>query len=295
MEARPKLTIVTPSYNRAHTLPRCYASLCAQTCFDFEWLLIDDGSTDDTQRIIEGFRTDRFRLTCVRKENGGKHTALNLSHSFISGDYVLILDSDDYLLPTAVQRVLDGWKRFEGDPDVAVVTFLRGSAPDRPQCRAADEYRPVDIMRYRRICIESSDCCEVIRAEVFRRFPFPVFEGERFLAESALWKRVSFQYKCVYINQVIYICEYLEGGLTSGGRSLHIRNPQGCMYNANLAMARKNYLTARLKNGLLFVCYGFFARLTPRQMAQRCDERLLMWLCFPGGWLLHLYWKRKYA
>lgn len=288
------LSIVTPTYNRAHLLGNCFASLMCQTDKDFEWVIVDDGSSDDTKQVVQKFAGD-FPITYVYKENGGKHTALNRSHEYIHGKYVLILDSDDYLTDTAVEKVKAAWAQFEGQEEIGIVTLLKGQAEDDPSCKAPDEGVPVDIMRYKRICIHSSDCCEVIRTELFLKYPFPVFPGERFVSEGALWNRVSFTHKCVYINQVVYIADYLEGGLTKSGRAMRIRNPYGGMFTSNLNMNRKNFFSRRIKNGLLYTSYGFFAGLSPWKIITRDKEsRCLKALCMLPGYVLYRRWRSQF-
>lgn len=291
----PLLSIVTPVYNRAALIKTCWESLARQTDKDFEWIVVDDGSSDGSADVVRGLPDAGFPVILVEKENGGKHTALNASHPHVHGKYVLILDSDDMLVDTAVEQVRDGWRKYNRNPEIGMVTFLKGSAVDTPSCMADDEGVPVDIMRYQRRCFHSSDCCEVICAELYLKYPFPVFEGERFISEGALWNRVSFTHKCVYINSVIYIAEYLEGGLTKSGKSLRIRNPRGGMYTANLNANKKNFFKRRIKNGLLYTCYSCFAGLSLRDMLKHTDSKLLMLCSLPAGWLLHLYWKRKYG
>ena len=291
-----ELTILTPAYNRAGLLKNCYHSLLKQSCFDFEWIVVNDGSTDETGEVMREVCASNppFPIQYIEKENGGKHTALNAAHPYIRGRYVLILDSDDTLTPDAVECVRAAWNNYESDLSIGIVTLLKGSNPEHPNCYAKDENVPVDIMSYRRVCVRSSDACEVIRAELFRALPFPVFPGERFLSEGALWNRVSFTHKCVYVNRVIYLCNYLEGGLTKSGKPLRIRNPRGGMYNANLDMAKKNVWKLRIKNGLLFTCYGCFAGLSPGEMSALSDHKALVRVCLPFGWFLYLYWKKKY-
>lgn len=288
------VSVVTPVYNRAKLLKKCWESLAVQTDKDFEWIVVDDGSTDGSAETIRNLPDAGFPVTLVEKENGGKHTALNAAHPYINGQYVLILDSDDRLVETAIGQIREGWQRFHKNEEIGIITFLRGKNLNDPFCKAEDEGVPVDIMRYRRTCFHSSDCCEVIRAELFLKYPFPVFEGERFISEGPLWNRVSFTHKCVYINRVIYLTEYLEGGLTRSGRALRIRNPKGGMFMANLNMNRKNFLKRRIKYGLLYTAYGFFAKAGIQEMIRQNDSKLLTVLCLPGGWLLYRYWKRKY-
>lgn len=289
------ISIVTPTYNRKKLLTRCYESLCKQTDQDFEWIIVDDGSSDNTSEVVKSFHPD-FQFSFVSKNNGGKHTALNASHSYIHGKYVCILDSDDYLINTAVEQIKNSWKEYENNSEIGIVILLKGASIDRPSCMAfpEDEGKTLDIMRYHRKYIYSADACEVIRADLFRKYPFPIFEGENFISEGALWNRVSFTHKCVYINKVVYIAEYLDGGLTKSGKYLRVHNPNGGMYTANLNMNKKNFIKLRVKNGLLYTCYGFFAKKTILQMFRQCDSKFLMCVCFPAGYVLYNYWKKKY-
>lgn len=289
------LSIVTPVYNRAELLKKCFQSLIAQTCYDFEWIIVDDGSTDNTLEVAQSFKAD-FPIKVITKPNGGKHTALNASHPYIYGEYVLMLDSDDTLVPSAVSEVINGWRIFESQSDIGIVTFLKGEDENHPSCMAypEDEGKPVDINRYRRKSISSIDACEVIRTELFKKYPFPEFEGEKFIAEGALWTRVGLTHKCVYINKVIYLANYLEGGLTKLGKPLRVHNPNGGMYTSNLGINKKNFLKSRIKNGLLYNCYSFFAKKSFKEAFRQSDSKFLMCFCRPFGFALYLLWKKKY-
>ena len=289
------LSIITPVYNRAELLNRCFKSLVAQTNYEFEWIIVDDGSTDNTLEVARSFDAD-FLIKVITKPNGGKHTALNESHKYINGKYVLILDSDDTLVPSAVADVIDGWKEYESQEEIGLIAFLRGTDESHPLCKAydEDERKTVDIIRYRRESFISGDACEVIRTELFTKYPFPVFKGEKFVAEGALWNRVGLTHKCVYINIVIYICYYLEGGLTKSGKPMRVHNPYGGMYVADLGMVKKNFFKSRVKNGLLYTCYGFFAKKSVAEMFRQCCSKALMCFCLPFGFVLYLFWKRKY-
>ena len=230
----------------------------------------------------------------LKKENGGKHTALNASHPHIRGRYVITLDSDDILADTAVADIVRAWDKYEDREDIGIVTFLK-STPDGTIFASVRDYdTPVDILTYPRTVNLGNDCCETIRAELFKKYPFPVFEGERFLSEGVLWSQVAKTHKGVYINNPIDLCEYLEGGLTQAGRALRIRNPRGGMLSASFGMDKKNSLRQRIKSGLLYTCYGHFAGMTPAQMAKQCPNPGVMCLCLPFGWALYRYWKHKH-
>lgn len=294
MEQSYFLSIITPTYNRGTLLPRLYASLLAQTDRDFQWIIVDDGSTDDTKSVVDTFQTDLFPITYIRKPNGGKHTALNAAHESIRGKYVLILDSDDHLTDDAILSVRNAWQQYDRDPAVGLITFLKGRTVSDPLCIGKVPDRPVDMRKAKRTVIHGNDCCEVFRAQLFLAHPFPVFPGERFLSECAVWDQMAQTHKCVYRNQVIYICDYLDGGLTKTGKKLQITNPKGGMFVANQRMGNGFPVLQRLKYGLLYVCYGAFDGLSVRALLQKADHPLLALSCLIPGYFLYRYWKKKY-
>ncbi len=296
-EKAPGLTIITPTYNRKKLLKKCFASLLHQTCYDFEWIVIDDGSSDGTRdEFPELLKADLpFPVYYMWKENGGKHTALNASYSYVHGKYILLLDSDDILLNNAVATVLNGWKEYEGNPDIGMVIFLKQLADGTIVAKAEKEKVAVDVLNNHRICNIANDCCEVIRADLFLKYPFPVFKGEKFLAETALWYRAGLEAKCIYINEPIYICEYLDEGLTKAGKKLRIKNCHGGMFTSYLRMNRRCSLQERVKAGMLYVCYGHFAKMNSMAILKSASEyRGWLLLCLFPGRILYRCWKKKY-
>ena len=107
----PTLTVFTPAYNRAHTLPRTYESLCRQKCKQFIWMIIDDGSTDNTAELVKGWqsRSNGFPIRYIYKENGGMHTAHNTAYANIDTELNVCIDSDDMLADNAVELILNKW------------------------------------------------------------------------------------------------------------------------------------------------------------------------------------------
>lgn len=290
----PKLTVITPTYNRKDLLKKCFHSLMKQTCFDFEWIVVDDGSTDGTETEIQPLLDEElpFSAIYVKKKNGGKHTALNSAHPYIHGKYILLLDSDDTLTSDAVEIVLDAWNKYDANSDIGMVVFLKQLSDGTICAKGESEDVVMDVLNQKRICNVSSDCCEVIRAELFKKYPFPVFEGERFLAETALWYRAGSEANCVYVNKPIYICEYLEGGLTDGGRKMRVHNCHGSMYTSYLRMNRRCALRERIKAGMLYVCYGYFAKFSVAQMLKKAKGcRCWMLMCLIPGSALYFKWK----
>lgn len=293
----PSLSIITPSYNRGNMLKNCFESLRFQSNYDFEWIVVDDGSMDDTRSVMEYISNEHipFEIRYIWKENGGKHTALNAAHPYIHGKYVLILDSDDTLTSDAVETVLNGWSKYDANADIGIVIFLKQLSDGTICARGKEEDIVIDVLNQKRICNVASDCCEVIRTELFKKYPFPVFDGERFLAETALWYRAGLDAKCVYINKPIYICEYLEGGLTKSGKKMRIRNCRGGMYTSYLRMNQRCALKERIKAGLLYVCYGCFAKISIAEMLKKAKGcRCWTLMCLIPGTALYFYWKPLY-
>ena len=184
---------------------------------------------------------------------------------------------------------------YGGNPEIGLVIFQRGASKQEPYCSARAEGVPVDGGAYQRTKIVSYDSAETIKASLFKKLVFPVFDGERFLAETALWFRASYTHKSIYINKVIYICHYLEGGLTDAGRAMRVRNPRGGMYTSQLKMHRKKNLKERIKNGLLFVCYGHYAGMNALQIWKSNPSYPAMTAaCLLPGYCMYKIWKQKY-
>lgn len=292
------LSIVTPTYNRANLLKNCFASLQCQTDKRFEWIIVDDGSSDETRAVVQGFQEQApdMHITYLYQENGGKHRALNASHQHIHGNYVLIFDSDDTLTKTAVNDVYTAWLPYMDRSEIGVVVLLRGKAPDDPIAYVRQEKVPVDLLECERVCVYGNDCCETIRTELFLQYPFPEFPGEKFISEGILWKQVNQNHKYVYINKVIYLCDYLEGGLTKSGRAMRIKSPRGGMLNSSLNMDPRGNLKTRIKNGLLYICYGYFAGMKAKEiLSWEKHYRGLKTLCLLPGFLMYHDWKHRYA
>lgn len=292
----PTLTIITPTYNRASCLNACWESLRKQTCNDFQWLVVDDGSTDETAAVIARICEENpcFCIDYVRKENGGKHTALNVAHAYIKGSYVVILDSDDRFVPTAVERILEGWHEFGGHPEVGQLIFLKGYTETEPICYVKHERIIVDTLEEPRISVTGRDCCDSFRTELFIKHPFPEFSGERFLGEGSSFFFIELESKGVYINQVIYLCDYREDGLTKAGKKMRLQNPLGGRYNSMVYMHPRLPWKTRFKKAILYVCYSRFAKISFGDTLGGNPYKLLTFLALIPGTALYFYWKKRY-
>lgn len=230
-----RFTVLTPTYNRAHTLIGVYDSLCAQTFRDFEWLIIDDGSSDGTGELVASWKQD-FPIRYFWKPNGGKHTAINRGVSLAQGECVLLFDSDDRCTSNALERFDYHWKQVPDPSRYAGVCALcaspDGSIIGRPLPAAVvDALKFADHMR---LC----DCERwgFIRTEILRQFPFP--EGEPFVPESLVWNRISRKYAARFVNEVLRIYEPGSEGLVRNLFRLRVSSPQATLaYYRELALS----------------------------------------------------------
>lgn len=213
------LTIITPTYNRAYILPCLYESLKYQTDSDFKWLVVDDGSSDDTKDLVLSWREVKqpFEISYLYQKNGGKHRALNYGIPYVNTPYTMIVDSDDRLTKNAVLKIKSWIATVEGDDMFAGVSGLRGyneqeKIGEFPS--KAVEY--IDAFNTeRRVKHLTGDKAEVYRTELLKNYPFPEVEGENFMTESVVWNKIAYAgYKIRWFREIIEITNYLEDGLT---------------------------------------------------------------------------------
>ena len=291
------LTILTPTYNRQNNLKTLYQSLQKQSIKGFEWLIVDDGSTDDTKRKIEEYKsTSDFPVRYIYKENGGKHTALNLGIKNITTILTFIVDSDDALTPDAVEVIFNIHKKYENKTGICGYSFLRQFTNGEINGNNFAENEITDS--YINVRINGNDTyadkAEVFFTRCLKEFPFPEYPGEKFLGEDIVWVRMARKYKMVHINKAFYICEYLEGGLTKNRRKNNIASAIGCLHRAEEFMERDINWKYRVKAGLQYIIYGKFAGYRSRILFNKSKYKLLLCICLVPAELIYRNWKNNY-
>lgn len=209
MPNSPLFTIFTATYNRADTLPRVYAGLRAQTYQNFEWLIIDDGSTDATDRLVETWRRDAgFSIRYYWQENRGKHIAHNAAIEKARGEFFVVLDSDDSVVPSALERLLALW---ESIPETVRDKFCGAAAlckDQHDQIVGQTLPSPVmdaSILEMRFIHKRSQEFFGFYRTTILKQFPFPEIEKARFIPEGVVWSQIGQHYKIRYANEPLRI------------------------------------------------------------------------------------------
>ena len=289
------ITIFTPTYNRGYTLTKLYDSLCRQTEKSFDWLIVDDGSTDNTPSLVRDFQTEnKLSINYIHKENGGKHTALNVALDIVQTELFFIVDSDDVLVNDAVETICKDWEKVRS-MNLCGIAYLKGEASGKVIGQPFPQNYKVDnFIRLRFNLGITGDKAEVWVTSSLQRFRFPVFPGERFMGESYLWIKVARRQDMLHVNKIIYLCEYLADGLTRSGRKMRLKNPIGGLTLALEGMTKEFNLKLRIKNALLYVLYSRIAHRSYKEILS-VPQRLLVMCCLPAGVLLEVIWKRKYV
>lgn len=227
-----KLTIFTPTFNRAHLLPRLYKSLCEQICKDFVWLVLDDGSTDDTARIVENWKSEGIiNIQSFRQENQGKHVAHNLGVKKCETDWFVCVDSDDYMLDkNAIGLIVSTLETIHRE-DLSGVIFPK-QVINHPCYNLPDSGT---IMSLRDLYDSgfNGETTLVYQTSILKRFLFPKFEGEKFVTEVVIYDQIDDYYKMLFNNKPVVICEYQSDGLSNNFTSLFRNNPQGWAFRFN--------------------------------------------------------------
>lgn len=230
------ITIFTPTYNRASLLPRLFESIMQQNVRDIEWIIVDDGSTDNTEMVVKGFLAPElatFPIKYYRKTNGGKHTAINYGVNKAQGELFFIVDSDDILPAGAIRTVRNVWdevkhqQEYGGvcglDGNMKTGTIIGSGIPNDSQSSTmsladGSHIRYIDgnnmAIRFDRGV--AGDMKEIYRTSVLKEFPFPEIPNERFCPEVLVWNRIGTKYKLRYFHHVIYLAEYQADGVTAG-------------------------------------------------------------------------------
>ena len=256
------ITVCTPTYNRAHLLNKLYTSLKKQNYNSFQWIIVDDGSTDDTEAIVNEFiKENNINIRYIKKKNGGKHTALNIGIDNAEGELFWIVDSDDYIIDDALKYIWNKWCELKDKKDFAGLSALKGYENKKViGTTVNEEYIDADVLTYRYKYRVLGDKSEVYRTDILKKYKFPEYREEKFLTEAVVWNRIANDgYKIRWFNKVIYICEYLEGGLTNTSDKNIMDSWQGTtLYYKELLSYKQVPLKDKILNGArayLHYCY----------------------------------------
>ena len=284
-------TIFTPTYNRGYIIHKLYESLCSQTDKDFEWLIVDDGSTDNTKELVSGFvQSADFPVRYYYKENQGKSSAVNVGAQKASGELFFIVDSDDALVPNALEIIKEEYRHIEDNElfcgVCGIKCYFDGTKVGGGEDFGVLECSSIDF-RYKYDM--KGDMSEVIKTDIIRQYPYPVIDGEKYMAPAGMWLRVAEKYKFRYFYKGVYLCDYLPDGLSRQNLKLRRKCPIGAMYCAMLLNNANVSMKIKAKSAINYWRFAFCTR--DRRYRLSGFYRLFA----PIGYVLNLYdsWKLR--
>lgn len=289
------LTVFTPSFNRAHTIGRTYESLCRQTCKDFEWLVIDDGSTDNTKELVEGWiREGLIPIRYIYKENGGLYTGYNTAYENIDTELCVCIDSDDFMPDDAVELIVNLWKEY-GSEKYAGITGLDFLLNDTP----IGGYFPEDLKEGHLIDltikkIHSGDTKQVMRTELMKAVaPQEGFPGEKNFNPSYMLLQVDEDYPSLFMNKNLCYVEYQQGDSMSAGIfRQYLNSPRSFAKMRLQAMTLKRATLPYIIRNCIHYNSSCFI-YGEKHWLKKSPKKFITLLTRPLGWLLTKYIRYK--
>ena len=288
-----KLTIFTPAYNRAHTLGRTYESMLAQNCKDFIWLIVDDGSQDNTAELVRQWqeKDNGFEIRYIYKENGGMHTAHNTAYELIDTELNTCIDSDDKLADGAVEKILEKWEQVKDlgyagiialDADFDGNVIGKGFPEDMTETTVIGYYAAGG----------SGDKKLIYRTDIINQYPaYPVFEGEKYVALSYKYRLIDQTYKMAVLNEIVCNVEYQPDGSTGTMWKQYLKNPKGFAFWRKVQMQYPES-TKRMIIDCVHYCSSCFLAGN-KKIISESPKKMLTVLCIPAGYILSWIIRRK--
>ena len=281
------ITIFTPTYNRAYVLDRLYESLLKQTDKRFEWVIVDDGSTDNTKALAESWIAEKkITIRYYYQENAGKMQAHNKGTELAEYELFCCVDSDDYLTYNAVEKILSCWGRKGINKKIIGLLNFRLTAQGGRvssghlknvvgrTCTLYDAYRKYGL---------NGDTMLIYRTEVIKQHHFPQFEGEKFVPESYLYDQLDQDGKIYVQGEKLYVCEYLPDGYTASIRKTNHDNPRGyeayIIQRLNLDKKYKD----RVLDTIRFIAIELVLKADKKDVLSRTPYKTLVNVMMPAG------------
>jgi len=287
------ITVFTPTYNRAHTLPRTYMSLRSQSCKDFLWLIIDDGSTDNTQEIVRNWQQQNngFEIKYIYKENGGMHTAYNTAYENMDTELSICIDSDDKLADDAINKIISKWSAVKDKGYAGIIALNADYNGNVSGCRFPDELSETTISGFYTNG-GTGDKKLIWRNEIIRRYPpYPVFEGEKYVAIAYLHRLVDQDYNVAVLNDVVCNVEYQPDGSTKTMWQQYLNSPKGFAFWRKICLRYPTTKKRMIVDCIHYISSSIIAK--NKHFIKESPKKLLTVMLFPFGFMLSLITRIK--
>lgn len=287
------ITVFTPAYNRAHTLPRTYESLKKQDMKSFEWLVVDDGSSDNTKELVEEWIKNEkdFKIRYIYKKNGGMHTAYNTAYANIDTELNICIDSDDMLADGAIRKIYDLWQTVKDKGYAGIIGLDADFDGNIIGGRFEDDLKETTYSEYYGHG-GSGDKKFVYRTDIVRQYPpFPEYEGEHYVGIAILHLLIAQDYRLAVLNEVLCDVEYQADGHSTIMFKEYVTNPKGFTYLRKVCMQYPMSTKDLIKNTLHYISTSIIMKNC--HYISESPRKALTVLLTPPGWLLSLYVRKK--
>ena len=290
-----KITVFTPLYNKASTVKRTFDSLLEQTVKDFEWLIINDGSSDDSSQVINSFQTNLFPIRIYERENKGLNRTYNEGVNLAKGDYLFRLDPDDFLVSNAIELISKYIDIYQSDHSIGGVAFLTKNTDDiiigwHPFASIARS----NFLDYRVIYKGKGDRFEVVKTWILKKYPQLEVDGEKFCRESYYQYQIALEYDLIYIPQPLLVREYNSNSISSNSVKIYSKNPIGMMVsNAKtieimlLPKYKNKYYRTVLTSGVNYFRFGLYSDYSLFKVLKGLPLMITLF-CFIPGLICHV-------
>ncbi len=280
------ITVFTPTYNRRDTLKRLYESLVRQGDAELTWLVIDDGSTDNTKDIIDGFKKEKkIKIIYIYKENGGKMSAVNLAHEKCQTEYMITIDSDDMMADNFIKQAKDDLLMIDKVDEIAGIVYLTARQSKHDEIvgtRLPDDGTICKFYELYRKYYCTGDKCAIWKTKVLKKYAFPIIEGERFVPDAYLMNQISKKYDIMTMNRIGTIIEYREDGYSDDYFNLVKKNPKGTrLYYRELYGIEKS-----LYNIYAYVLFSIYAKIGLSVMVREHSAKIRVLLLYIPVWVI---------
>lgn len=287
------LTVFTPTYNRAYIIHKCYESLCRQTCKDFIWLIIDDGSTDETAELINLWETQNngFEIRYIYKENGGMHTAHNLAYKEIDTELNVCIDSDDYMPDDAVEKILNFWRKYGGEKYAGIIALDIDKKTNKIIGKRLPDLKSITLTDYYENG-GSGDKKLIYRTDVINAVPpYPEFTGEKYVGLAYKYHLIDQKYKLLILNEPVCVVEYQQDGSSNNMYRQYLKNPKGFAFYRKSEM-----ILTKSKKRCFIECIHYVSSsiiLKNKNFISESPRKLFTVCAIPFGLLLYFVIKIK--
>ena len=289
---KKRITVFTPTYNRAYILEKCYNSLVRQTNKDFLWLIIDDGSTDNTKELVEDWKKEnKIEILYVYQENQGMAGAHNTAYEMIDTELNMCVDSDDYLTDNAIEIILNKWEQCDKNNTAGIVAldiYKDGKVVGTKLPENIKHEKLYDL--YNKYNVKG-DKKLIYRSDLTKKFKYKITKGEKIVSSACKYYQIDQLYDLNILNQPVCVVEYLQDGMSNSVKKSYMKNPNGNIEYAKVILSIPNATKInKFKQAIHYVANANIIKQKKKTIEGK--EKIYTIICYPLG-MLYSMWIEK--